>query len=349
LSVVDLVVARTFRVSDGVTAQGFNLRRGVDAIVREASQRAPEWANLSERTLLNMIAFCLRVEQDRGVIPEKPRIGIDRDALLTISANDIAPHWERLRDAISRTIAFMIGQGIFKPDIAPSDYLALPICAHLLDHQPGSAEWAHIARWFWRNAFDRASIRDQSGADRAMREVFKPLRQGATPRLEPLLLREEDLVKTQNPNTALYHAVVAFLSHIGPRDFASGAFVTVDPDDRERTFAAMPSLHHIYPKAFMKKQRERDERLDAESVMNVCVISVRTNGRIGERNPVNYFKTYRTRTDYVEILASHLIPANFVERKSFVAQDYPAFLAERARRFIERLGQELADVRIARG
>jgi hypothetical protein len=349
LSVVDLVVARTFRESDDGAMPGFNLRRGVDAIKRIATKRAPEWASLDERTLLNMIAFCLRVEQDRGSIPSRPRIGIDRDALLTIGASDIAPHWERLRDAITRTISFLIAQGIYKPDLLPSDYLALPICAHLLDHQPGAAEWAYISRWFWRNAFDHPSIRDQSSADRAMRDAFMPLRQGATPGIEPLTLREEDLVRAQNANSALYHAVVAFLSHIGPRDFASGAFVTVDPDERERTFPATPSLHHIYPRAFLKKQREKDERLDGESVMNVCVISVRTNGRIGERNPVQYFKTYRKRPDYTAILASHLIPSSFVERKSFNGQDYPAFLAERAHRFIERLGQELPGVRITRG
>jgi hypothetical protein len=343
LTVFDIAVARAFRTGESEVGPEFSLRANVERIKRALKPQSRDWAEIDNLALLRMIAYCLRVLQNRGELEKSPRVSAEHADLPSIGAHDLSRVWERVEDAIARAIGFFLSQGIYKPDLLAADYLPLPVCAHLLDHPyaPQATEWTQISRWFWRHAFDRQSIKDQGSADRATRDVFDHLRAGTPVGLSPLTLNVNDLVLARNPKSALYKAAWGLFSYLGPRDFDSGRFVTVDPHDRWKRRPIRPSRHHIYPIAFLERLGQAaGETLDAQSVMNVAVVTTQTNMEMEDTSPIVYYQTFQKRRDIEQVMASHLIPTDYFKRDQVFPDEYRAFLAERARRVMDTLRVE---------
>lgn len=346
LTVFDIAVARAFRAGSHGGQAAFSLRTAVDHIKQELKTRSHAWARTDNLDLLRMIAYCLRVLQNHGELQGNPRISAEQADLPSIGAHDISRVWDRVESAIFRAITFFISQGVYKPDMLASGYLPLPICAHLLDHnyQPDAAEWTQISRWFWRHAFDRQSIKDQGAADRAMRDVFGALTPGTKLHFDALKLSADELVRTRNSHSARYLATWAFLTYLGPLDFATGQPVALDRKNRWKRRTGNPSRHHIYPIAFLDRLHPG---LDAQSVMNVAIISAKTNMGLQDASPIAYLpdlqqalEERRPPQDIGDVMASHLIPMEYFRRSEVTAEDYRAFLAERAQRLIKQLGKE---------
>jgi len=80
--------------------------------------------------------------------------------------------------------------------------------------------------------------------------------------------------------------------------------------------------------------------------MNICYLRAKTNIKISNKNPLDYFREFENSPYFDEILESHLIPREFVKRDKFTPQDYRDFLYARAELLCQRLQTELPDVRI---
>jgi hypothetical protein len=80
--------------------------------------------------------------------------------------------------------------------------------------------------------------------------------------------------------------------------------------------------------------------------MNICFPRAQTNIEIGDTNPLAYFRQYERVRDFDRILASHLIPCEYVSRKEFRPGDYRDFLFARAQWFAESLKAALPDVEV---
>ncbi len=157
------------------------------------------------------------------------------------------------------------------------------------------------------------------------------------------------LLTNHQVSSSFSQATLAFLSHLGPRDFATGAYVTIGPAFPDETVVSVPSIHHIYPRDFLKSRRVGSKRHHGNALMNMCLLPEATNQRIGAKSPAEYFAEYSASPDFPKIIASHLIPMDFATRKSFKPSDFAAFLKARADLFIEALGKALPDVTIRRG
>jgi len=107
-----------------------------------------------------------------------------------------------------------------------------------------------------------------------------------------------------------------------------------------------PNLHHIYPQNFLRKVKGLPPGAEIDSLMNICFLRAKTNIQIGDKNPLTYFREFQATAGFDQILATHLIPRRFIERKEFKSDDYYEFLAARAQLFAEKLRDELPDVEV---
>jgi len=338
LSTTDIVVARTFRSG----AHAFNLRGMFDDVRACLSARASHWRQIDQQLLLQMIGVCLRVEHIRSGRGGRNPYGIDKSALLNLTPEVIQPHWEQIRRAIVATIEFLVAQGVFGRNRLPAAYLPLPLCAYLyLEPKPDDRQ---MRQWFWRSSFDYASIDSDADVYAAINTTFEPLRAGRQPTFKGLTLTIRSLTRHYPHDSSFRNATLAFLSLLGPRDFADGHVVTDSPG-----FTAAGSdatLHHICPRAFLANLRASSQTAHRDSVMNLCWMSQQTNFAIGDASPAVYFDRYRADPEFEDILASQLIPLDFAQRTTFQRADYHPFLLARARLFASRLRAALPDVAV---
>ena len=337
LSTADIVVARTFRGG----SRAFNLRARFDEVRAGLSARASHWRQIDQQLLLQMIGVCLRVEHTRSGHGRNP-YGLDKSALLNLTPDAIQPHWEDIRRAIIATIEFLVAQGVFSRNRLPASYLPLPLCAYLY-LEPAPDERA-MRQWFWRSAFDYDSIDSDADVYAAIANIFEPLRAGHQPALKGLTLNIRSFIRPYGHESSYRLAMLAFLSSLGPCDFADGHIVTDSP--ALTAAGSDATLHHIYPRAFLAKQRASSKAYNSDSVMNLSWMSQKTNFEIGEKSPVDYFAAYRDNPAFESILASQLIPLGFANRTTFEKADYRDFLFARARLFAARLRAALPDAPI---
>ncbi len=85
-----------------------------------------------------------------------------------------------------------------------------------------------------------------------------------------------------------------------------------------------------------------------DSLMNIFFLRAQTNIRIGDKNPLCYFKDFEKQNPkrFDEILESHLIPSEYIERPEFRPDDYVEFLNARAELFCKKIREALPDVTV---
>jgi hypothetical protein len=357
LTTSDIVVARTFRGG----AHGFSLRAMFEEIRDGLSERSLRWRQIDQQMLLQMIGVCLRVEHSRA---GRNPYGFDKAALLNLTPAAIQPYKERIQRAIIATIEFLVAQGIYSVARLPANYLVLPLCAYLyLRPDPDEQAMKFMRQWLWRSAFDHDSIDSDADVYTAIKTFVEPLSTGRQPTFDPLTLSLGDFIRWYRQDHSFRRAMLAFLASLGPRDLADGHVVTDSP---AMTAAGSDATqHHIFPLAFLTKQRASTTAFHKDSVMNLCWMSQQTNFNIKDTSPAEYFGWYRDRPKgkaegqreaseekpekkltFEEILESQLIPLDFANRPTFQKADYRAFLFARARLFAARLRAALPDVPI---
>ena len=165
------------------------------------------------------------------------------------------------------------------------------------------------------------------------------------PPILPLVISKARLVQASYYyRSALSRAVLAFLAKQNPLDFSDPNAEVLD--NVYLLLSQAPNLHHIYPQNFLKGVKSLPGDVSIDSLMNICFLRAKTNIQIGDRNPLHYFKQYENVRDFDMIIDSHLIPKEFIEKDSFVPEDYKEFLYARAELFCQKLRNELTDVEV---
>jgi hypothetical protein len=83
-----------------------------------------------------------------------------------------------------------------------------------------------------------------------------------------------------------------------------------------------PDWHHIFPRAFLRRNEVHEERWDVFA--NIAVMSPTTNIRFGARNPMGYLERYKVDCS---LLREQLVPD---EEGLLVVDRYEEFLQRRA-------------------
>jgi len=266
---------------------------------------------------------------------------VNKKALDNLETKDLEDNWNSCQKTIFETIKFLSDMKIHGPDMLPFRYLLLPLCHHF--HKNNTPNRSIAKQWFWRSAFGVENFRRADEVYNYCNEFFEKIEQGEIPVIPKLTISKNRLIKAScYYRSALSRAVLAFLAKQNPLDFS-------DPDAEVLDsvyllLSQAPNLHHIYPHNFLKNFERLPEDVPIDSLMNICYLRAKTNIKIGDKNPLHYFREFGDVDNFDNILKSHLIPKEFIERGEFKPEDYKDFLYASAELFCQKLKDELPDV-----
>jgi len=340
LDPVDIIVARTYRNEDlekGIKM--FYLRDNLQKLKEVLLSQGNRFQNLEDLSIIQMISICLRKEETGT----RKSLGITPKALDNLKTEDLENNWDTCQKTIFETIKFLSDMKIHGPDMLPFGYLLLPLCYHF--HRNNSPTRQIAKQWFWRTAFGTEDFRRADEVYNYCTEFFDKLERGEKPIIPQLILSKTKLVQASYYyRSALSRAVLAFLAKQNPLDFS-------DPDAEVLDsvyllLSQAPNLHHIYPQNFLQGIKGLPNDVGIDSLMNICYLRAKTNIKIGDKNPLHYFREFKSGDNFDRILDSHLIPKEFIEKEEFKPEDYKDFLYARAELFCQKLKDELPDVEV---
>jgi len=340
LDPVDIIVARTYRNEDlkkGIKM--FYLRDNLQKLKEVLLSQGNRFQNLEDLSMIQMISICLRKEE----IGTRKSFGITPKALDNLKTEDLEDNWDVGQKTIFETIKFLSDLKIHGPDMLPYGYLLFPICYHF--HRNTSPNRQIAKQWFWRTAFGLEDFRRADEVYNYCTEFFDKIGQGEGPTIPQLVLSKARLVQASYYyRSALTRAVLAFFAKQNPLDFS-------DPDAEVLdtvylSLSQAPNLHHIYPRNFLQNVKGLPEDSPIDSLMNICYLRAKTNIKIGDKNPLHYFREFKNSDNFNDILKSHLIPKDFIEKEEFKPENYRDFLYARAELFCQKFKDELPNVEV---
>ena len=340
LDPVDIIVARTYRNEDlekGIKM--FYLRDNLQKLKEVLLSQGNRFQNLEDLSMIQMISICLRKEE----IGTRKSFGITPKALDNLKTEDLEDNWDVGQKTIFETIKFLSDLKIHGPDMLPYGYLLFPICYHF--HRNTSPNRQIAKQWFWRTAFGLEDFRRADEVYNYCTEFFDKIGKGEGPTIPQLVLSKARLVQASYYyRSALTRAVLAFFAKQNPLDFS-------DPDAEVLdtvylSLSQAPNLHHIYPRNFLQNVKGLPEDSPIDSLMNICYLRAKTNIKIGDKNPLHYFREFKNSDNFNDILKSHLIPKDFIEKEQFKPENYRDFLYARAELFCQKLKDELPNVEV---
>jgi len=339
LDPVDIIVARTYRNEDPKKGQeGFYLRDNLKGLKGVLVSQGNRFQDIDDLAIIQMVAICLRkLETDK-----RKRFGITPAALDNLTTEVLEDSWDSTQKTILETIKLLHDLKILGPDMLPYGYLAFPICHYL--HNNNTPNKNIIRQWFWRTAFGVDDFRRADEVYAYCTNFFDVLESGGNPAIQPLELSKQKIVETSYYyRNALSRAVMAFLANQKPIDFSDPDAEVLD--NVYLLLSQAPNLHHIYPQNFLAKLSMPNGIL-IDSLMNICFLRAKTNIQIKDQNPLFYFKDFENQnpTRFDEILISHLIPKEFLEKPEFEPADYLEFLRARADSFCKKVKEALPNV-----
>ncbi len=340
LDPVDIIVARTYRNEDKEKGQkGFYLRDNLRGLKRVLIAQGNRFQHIDDLAVIQMVAICLR-KLETG---KRRSFGITPSALDNLTTEVLEANWNSTQKTTLETIKLLWDMKIHGPDMLPYTYLAFPITYHL--HNNKSANRSVVKQWFWRTAFGVEDFRRADEVYQYCTDFFDQIEKKEGPEIQPLVISKTRLVQTSyHYRNALSRAVLAFLANQKPLDFSDPDAEVLD--NVYLLLSQAPNLHHIYPRDFLADVGDLPRDAPIDSLMNICFLRAKTNIQIGKKNPLHYFREFATKNPkrFDEIIGSHLIPREFIEKPKFVVDDYAHFLKVRADMFAQKLRMALPDV-----
>ena len=333
---VDIIVARTYEIPNTEKKDpGFYLRDNLSSLKEKLV--GSRWQEMDDLLVIQMVAICLRKDHREGRNP----FGITPSALDNLRAAHFKQRWGDCERTILDTVKFLGDLKIAGPGILPFVYLTLPLCYHF--HGNSSPNRDIARQWFWRNAFGMESFNSSTDVYSFCEDFFAKVEAGQDVAITPLVINRTELIQSSYYyRNARSRAVLAFLGYQNPVDFADA-----DAEVLDNVYLLMsqaPNLHHIYPQNFLDKQEGLPDEADTNSLMNICYLRARTNIKISDRNPLDYFDDFRGVRHFDHILESHMISEEFLKKRDFQPADYWDFLVARSSAFASRLQTALPDV-----
>lgn len=173
-----------------------------------------------------------------------------------------------------------------------------------LDHRA----YKLMRRWYWSSVFrERYASSVESTIYRDFQDFLQAV---ANPEFEPQAIADARLNIVENRNYSLrevsrvnapYRAIMCLIAIRGAKDFQA---------DDSIEFHTLED-HHIFPKAYLERQKGTDDRSLSShrinSIVNRTLISAQTNRRISRSSPSNYLERVVPANRCTEIMTSHFI------------------------------------------
>lgn len=327
LSVYDLLTARMYRY-----------KIDLHKLWEKSVEAHPLLNEVTEGRSDNYGVYLLRVIALLRGLDVKSR------TLINLRPENFEQDWERAAHYMERALERMKsttsdGFGVINIKWMPYSTMIAPMAALLaqIDHlKLGHHSYKLIRKWYWASAL----LERYGGAVEStiMRDYLDLMQAFDGAETTPLAFSEADQQILRNANFSLleenrlnatYRAIMCMIALSGAKDFRA---------DDSIEFHALDD-HHIFPKAYLEKQRQPDgTRYPSNlvnSIVNRTLIASDTNRRISRTSPAEYLADLVPPERMTRIMASHFITAEAQE--AMRANDFEAFLIARE----EALKQEI--------
>ncbi len=317
-----------------------------DIALALAASRNPGWAR---QRFLPFVAEL----QDAGfdldpnlVFRSLVAIGLGRTRLKDVSSDwwtsgGLEPAWERSSAAWRRTIRYVEERGVLSADVLPTKNALIPL-AVLVDRFPETASDDRAFAWLIHvtrtGRYSGAALTALDADVRVIREAsdlavaLEGLRTHAGP-WDPFT--PDDFLSDYR-DRVLRLVLYLLMYDRGARDWVSKERLGFQGVELLESFN--PHWHHIFPKAYLRKEGVPEELWSVFA--NIAVVGPTTNIRFGARDPMAYIERYRVGED---LLAEQFVPPRdqlTVDRyEEFIKQRATA-LADAANRYLARLWGE---------
>jgi len=259
-----------------------------------------------------------------------------RSDVLRLKSDHVRRVWDDVVWGVQEALTILRDDcGVWLPQWLPYTALLVPMGAILAKQRalkgPGvAAARQKVVRWFWSCVFGQVYENSpNSKAATDVREVPPWLTGGPTPQSISTLRFDPEVLRTVTPRQrGLYRGAMALILRRSPRDFHKGG-----PLDGDLILAGQADDHHVFPAAYLNKQRIPERTRDA--ILNRTLIDRETNIRINARKPSMYLAEIRAqlRTSFSEVLASHLLPGAPDAANPLLRDDFEGFLSARLEEF----------------
>jgi len=322
LSVFELLTARFW-------PQGVNLRRLWDE-AKDAHPIIDDFA-VDPYYVLQSLALASRA-----------RPSCKRSDILKLTADDIRTHWETVVGGLADALRILREDcGVIAPQWLPYNTILLPFAAVLavrpLPRGPDHAAIrAKLVKWFWCSVFGQAyESSPNSQAARDVTAVTAWLDGGPEPETVSDFAFDDRILRRTTPRQrAVYRGTICLTLRNGARDFHSDQPITANLIERNHI-----DDHHIFPAAWVRRERPDKPAAVADCVLNRTLIGRTTNHLISDRAPSDYMAEVRDARDNADafdaLLESHLIPSG--PDSPIWDDDFEGFLARRQAALWERI------------
>ncbi len=301
LDIFDIVVAKTFKPENSDN-DGFYLRDLIN-IFREQNQS--KFLNISNFDYLQILAIIIREHiKDSGINNITPRY------LNDITTEQILFVWENTKIAILKTFDFFENYlNIKDPKLIPYRYFYLTISNYFYENK--EPNYHFLKQYFWFNCLHRDDLLSNTTDINNHIEFLNKEKNDKAYQFERFLLDKNDLRKVSYSSKGrLSRAILALYVNNQPKDwkYTDRNVVT----DKYFFSTDKPNLHHIFPTGFIAKN-SNIKAINGNSLMNIAYLTQLTNLEISDKNPLNYINDYAQHPDFINVLASHLLPKQILE------------------------------------
>ncbi len=324
LSIFEIIVAKTYD-----PATGFDLEEKYKDLIKDDDESCLEDAGfetIPPMTILQCLSAHLM-----GGIKHKDLVRLDRGAVATA--------WPHVRETIFAAVEHLQSHlGVAVSRLLPYPVLLVPF-SRFFDQNGLKHATPEQSVWL-RDYFFRASLgnRFTSGVATKMAGDLPKMDQiarGKHPvyseefRVTPELIASRPFAI----NDSFSKAIICLLATQGPRNLNNNGQTKVNNSWLRK--ASSKNLHHIFPKAFIKKAKQPG--WDANLVANIMIAEEYLNQRvIRAKSPRDYMTAFSDgNPGFKDSLMTHLMDEECLD--AMLANNYDAFIKCRARLISNKL------------
>ena len=264
-------------------------------------------------------------ERDGAEGRDLPQVSCNRDALLALPLHAYRKHSDTVENGFREAASFLHEQKLISKKDVPYAPLLVGLAATfaILGREALTVPAKDkIKRWFWcatlgelyGSATESLLARDVPDLARWIDDA------GPAPRtLDDAIFQQERLRSLRGRYSAAYKGIHVLLMGY---EYGCKDFVTGKPTDVMTFFKNRIDIHHIFPRAWCKRQGIPDSVFN--SIVNKTPLSAESNRFIGGDAPSRYLKRIEQKCDLSsealdDILRTHLIEPEHLRNDNFDA------------------------------
>ncbi len=278
-------------------------------------------------------------------LASRPTPSCKRKDVLDLTAVDINGWWDKVTEGFAVGLRLLReGCSVVSAKWLPYQTMVAPLAATIArvgtaKKPEFGARLEQLKRWFWCSVFGQqyeSSPNTTSAKDVA--ELMIWLTGGSEPeaitsfKFDPSMLRD-----TTPRQRAIYRSTICLVLGCagGARDFHTQSVITGNLIEQEGI-----DDHHIFPAAYLEKQKGVTETRRRDCVLNRTLIDRTTNQIISDRAPSDYLAEIKNTPNFPfdSVLRSHCLPTGY--DSPLLSDDFEQFLTWRQ----GKLGEEIQRV-----